>query len=294
MGVLPRHRRGEAQERAGLGELGFSRDSDGLEASAFSRGAAPFHAAPYRYTGILARTLRYSQAGWVADGKAIALQDRRRYSDGWLHIDAGLARLGGTSVSAAVSRGWFDESGRSVELMLERNLVDSREGIEKNLTATLVGVGGDLPLTTATMLTGTAAVQYVEDNNWRTHLRLRLSHEIVAAPAAVQLQARYRGIRADNPHTGNYFNPRSFDEVLFGAFWRVDRSDWRGILWAGAGTQRVDGNTQDAYAVEASLVSPRLAELPAYLTLSFGVKHDGARAGGYTYRYVSASFAARF
>jgi hypothetical protein len=283
-----------AQERAGLGEFAFSRDSDGLQASVFSVGAAPLYAAPYRYTGVLARSLRYSQADWAVDGGAIGVQERRRYKDGWLHLDAGVAKLDGTSVSAMVSRGWFDESGRSVELMLERGLVDSRQGIEKNLSATLVGVGGDLPLAAATILTGSAGIQYVEDDNWRTHVRLRLTHELVVAPTAVQLQARYRGIRADNPHTGNYFNPRSLDEVLFGAFARVDRANWRGILWAGAGSQRVDGTTKGAYAVEASLVSPRLAEMPAYLTLSFGVKHDGARGDGYTYRYVSAGFAARF
>ena len=66
------------QERAAVGEIAFSRDSDGLEASAFSLGAAPSYAAPYRNRVFLARVLRYSQAGWAVDGVGIAMQERRR------------------------------------------------------------------------------------------------------------------------------------------------------------------------------------------------------------------------
>lgn len=283
-----------AEERAALAQAAVSSDSEGFHASSFSLGLAPFYASPHRYTGLLARSLRFSQADWAVGGEAVGFEDHRRYRDGWLHIDAGVAKLVGTSVSAALTRGWFDPSGRSVELMLERSLVDSRAGIEKNLSATLAGVGGDLPLTPATMLNGSIAVQHVEDDNRRTHARLRLSHELAAAPTAIQVQARYRAIRARNPYTGNYFNPRSLDEVLVGPFARIDRAGWRGTFWAGAGTQRVDGTRKRAYALEANLVSPRLAESPVFFTISLGVKRDGARAEGYDYRYFTAGLAARF
>jgi hypothetical protein len=277
-----------------LAEFFSSHDSEALKIYSFSTGYAPYYVTQERLGGVVARQLNFSQPGWALRGEQLAIQQRSKTRDSWTQFELGFTHLGHNSLAGAFNRGWFDDSGRSAEVFAERALVDSRRSIEKNLSATLVGAAADLPLSEHSVATGYLAAQYMEDNNWRSHMRLKLSYELNPAPAAVQVQARVRSIRASNPFTGNYFNPKAFDEVLLGTFIRFDHLDWRLNLWMGAGQQRADGNTRNAYVVEARLQAPRMAEVPVHASLTVGVRRDGARGEGYTYRYIMGNLGVRF
>lgn len=277
-----------------LGEFFASRDSENMEITSVSSGLALDYVTQDRMTGVLARQLSFTQSGWSREGQQVALQHRQKTRDGWLQMEINATHLGHTSMAGAVTRGWFDDSGRSTEIFAERMLVDSQRGIEKNLSSTMAGGAADLPLGEHAVASGYVAAQYVEDNNWRSHVRLKLAYEINPAPAAMQLQVRARSIRASHPFTGNYFNPKAFEELLVGAFFRFDHRDWRFNLWAGAGPQRADAITRNAYVVEARLLAPRMAEVPVHASLTIGARRDGAREGGYSYYYIMGNLGYRY
>lgn len=277
-----------------LADFSLSRDSEQFEISTASAGFAPYYVTQDRLAGVLTRQLRYSQPGWSRDGEQVSLQDRRKSRNGWQQLEINATHLGRSSVGGSFTRGWFDDTGRSSEVFAERNLVDSQRAIDKDIAATLIGAAVDIPLDEFAAASGYAAVQYIEDNNWRSHIRLKLSLELNPAPATAQLQARVRSIHASRPFTGNYYNPKAFEEVLFGLFLRFDHQDWRFNLWAGAGPQRADAVTRTAYVIEARLQTPRLAEVPVHASLTVGARRDGARESGYSYRYIMGNIGYRY
>ncbi len=279
---------------AALAEFTSSRDSEHLEISSLSAGIAPSYITQDRLTGVLVRGLRFAQPDWSQSGQQVMFVDRRKDRAGWQQLEIGATQLGRSSVAGAFTRGWFDDTGRSAELFVERSRVESKAAIEKNISATLAGVAADVPLGEHVMASGYVAAQYLEDQNWRSHVRLRLSVEFNPAPAAAQLQVRMRSIRASHPFTGNYYNPKAFEEVLVGTYFRIDHRDWRFTLWAGAGPQRADAATQSAYVAEARVIAPRMAEVPLHASLAFGVRRDGARESGYAYRYIMANLGYRY
>jgi hypothetical protein len=271
-----------------------SRDSENLLIEQRGAGGAWWYLNPDRMTGVWLHELRVAQDGWKISGQQGAFQFKKRYREGWLHAEAGVAHLGRTFWSGAFSRGWFDATGRSTEIFAERSMIDSRAGIQKGISGTLVGGAIDRPLGPRVNTSVYAAVQYMEDNNWRGHARLKLSVTLSESPSTVEAQLRYRMLRASHSVSQFYFNPRSFEELLVGPQFRVDRNDWRFMLWAGTGPQRINGLHKNAYAIEARILSPRLVEAEAHASLTAGMRRDGARGTGYYYKYIAGNVAYKF
>jgi hypothetical protein len=279
---------------AALGDFFSSLDSESLEIASAASGIAPLYITPERLTGVVVRGLRYAQPDWHRNGQQLSWIDRRKGRDGWQQAEINATHVGRGSVGGAFTRGWFDDTGNSSEVFVERSRIESKAALEKNLSATLAGAAADFRVGANALASGYLAAQYLEDQNWRSHVRLKLSYEFNPEPAAAQLQLRLRSIRASHPFTRNYYNPKAFDEVLVGAFFRVDHLDWRFTLWAGAGPQRADATTQHAYVLEARVIAPRMAEVPLHASLAFGARRDGARDGGYAYRYVMGNLGYRY
>lgn len=293
--VLPAAMAAAPEEPAAwMAAFSASRDSENLLVEQRGVGGAWWYLNPDRMAGMWINELRVAQDGWRASGTQANFQYRKRYRDGWLHTEAGVSNLGATFWSGAVSRGWFDDSGRSTEFFAERGMVDTRAGIGRKISGTLIGLGVDRPLAKSATVSASGAAQYMEDNNWRGHARLKMSITLSESPSLIEAQARYRVVRASHAVSRFYFNPRTFEELLVGAFLRIDRNDWRMSLWAGTGPQRIDGARKNAYAIEARIQSPRLVEAEAHASLTAGIHRDGARGTGYYYKYVNGNVAYKF
>lgn len=181
-----------------------------------------------------------------------------------------------------------NDAPRRQEYFLERDVVATRQGLERDLHATFAGAAYDLPLDERQVLTGLVGVQHFTGGNRRLHLRGRYV-AVVNEDWGLSAQLRTRWFRSSDPHQFDYYSPRWYAEALPVLQLRRFRGGWMYQVAAGIGRQ-ADSDTgwRDARMLEASVTSPgdeedwRFRASFHYSTTPGGVASDD----GYRYRQV--------
>lgn len=183
------------------------------------------------------------------------------------------------------------------EAFAERDLLETRRGLERGQVVTFAGAAVDIPLEDGDrrQLTLLAGLQDFDDGNLRTHLRANLV-QTLSDRLGLSAQLRARAFRNSTPRAGDYFSPESFMEAV--PVLQVRRrfaGGWTGAVAGGWGRQRQTGTPwRDARLVQASLTSP-VAPGRSYLRATFNYSDTPGVAGqGYGYRQATLQWVKPF
>lgn len=219
------------------GEFFYSSDSDGTEVA---RGALDFDlrsTGPDDHLGIRLERAWYNPSGRGWQSKDRAFLRAAGESGGWQWK----ARVGtdGDTVIGAISLN--DTSPTRKEFFVERDIVETRQGLDLGLYSTFIGAAIDLPIDDRNVVTALAGLQAFTGDNVRIHARGSFVH--VVKPAwglSVQLRGRY--FRSSEPGEFDYYSPRWYAEALPVVQVRRFAGGWELVGAAGAGVQRDSGS----------------------------------------------------
>lgn len=177
-----------------------------------------------------------------------------------------------------------DQSRFRKEFFVERDILETPQGLSHRIYYTFAGAAFDLPADDRNVLTLVAGVQPFTGGNVRTHLRSTFAH--VVQPdwgLSVQLRARY--FHSSDPHQFDYYSPRWYAEVLPVLQVRRFVEDWQLLGAAGYGAQRdSDSHWRSSRYFNARVTSPATK---AGWALNGGLLVTNAPVStGYTYRYA--------
>lgn len=280
-----------ANSQSIISDYFYSNDSDAVTIQRAGVGYLWEYNSPQKNTGVTSHYLNYNGTGWNVEGTQVGTTFKRLNPSGWLIGEINITALNTnhSNITGLISKGWFLTPDSNVELFLERDYVDTQQGTEQGILTTNIGAAGDY-IYQNILITGYLSNQYFTDDNNRFHARTSVGYIFKNdGNRYLDMQAKYRFYENSNSYTGNYFNPNSFQEILFGPSFRVGINGWTLGGFAGYGPQRIDGDNKNAYAINFKLTAPKTINA-AFLSLIGGFRNDGARGDGYKYGYVNLVF----
>jgi hypothetical protein len=249
----------------------------------------------------------------LAGSKGVGVRVERAHYDpsgrGWEHRDRvfvkGAAKLGdwqlrarvgtdGDEIIGAVSLN--DEARFRKEVFVERDLVETRQGLDLGLYSTFAGAAIDLPADDRNVFTALAGLQAFTGDNVRTHLRASYIH-VVEPELGLSAQLRARWFRSSDPGEYDYYSPRWYAEVLPTVQMRRFTGGWELVGAAGLGLQRDSATDWRAsrYA-HARFRSPAASSwsVNGALTYTNTPSLSGTPGSGYSYVQATLGLSKRF
>lgn len=149
-----------------------------------------------------------------------------------------------------------DESRLRKELFVEREIVETPQGLSRGIYYTFAGAALDLPVDDKNILTLFAGVQPFTGDNVRTHLRATYVH-VVKPSWGLSAQLRSRYFHSSDPHEFDYFSPRWYAEILPVVQMRRFVSGWQLLGAVGYGAQRnSESKWRSSRYINARVTSP--------------------------------------
>lgn len=180
------------------------------------------------------------------------------------------------------------------EYFIERERLETAQGLAQDLYHTFAGAAFDLPVDERNTVTALVGVQDFDGDNLRTHLRARAIHA-VKPEWGLSVQVRTRYFHNSVPAEADYFSPEWFVEVLPVVQVRRFHNGWQYQAALGIGAQREAGaDWRAARLFEASVTSPPISR---DWRLRAAVLHSNAPAAsgqGYDYSQASLSLTHAF
>ena len=139
------------------------------------------------------------------------------------------------------SGGIHDEAKFRKELFLEREILETPEGLKRGIYYTFAGAAIDLPANDRNILTLVGGVQEFTGDNVRTHLRANFVH-MLSPDSGLSVQLRTRYFHDSVPHEFDYYSPRWYLQAVPVLQVRRFSRGWRYLLAGGIGVQR-DSNS---------------------------------------------------
>ncbi len=202
-------------------------------------------------------------------------------------------RLGGWKWNATVgtdghtvlgSAAIHDESRFRKELFVEREILETPQGLSRGLYYTFAGGAVDLPVDDRNVVTLVAGVQPFSGGNVRTHLRGTYVH-VVKSQWGLSAQVRARYFHSSDPNQFDYFSPRWYAEVLPVVQLRRFVGGWQLLGAVGYGAQRDSTSKwRSSRLLNARVTSPRFRRDWA-ISAALLVTNTPVSAG-YTYGYT--------
>lgn len=194
------------------------------------------------------------------------------------------ARVGTDGDTLLGSAAIHNEARFRQEYFIEREIVETPQGLARGLYQTFVGAARDLPLDDRSLFTVVVGVQKFTGRNLRTHVRANFIH-VVKPGWGLSAQLRTRYFRSSHPGEYDYYSPLWYAELLPVLQVRRFSGGWRYLAAAGLGAQRDAASRwrQSRYAA-FRVTSPARRHgwaLEAGLTYT-----NTPVASGFTYRYV--------
>ena len=205
------------------------------------------------------------------------------------------ARIG-TNGHAILGSASLRSSDWQREFFIEREVVETRIGLDRGITYTFGGASLDFPASERDTFNVMAGVQEFTGTNVRLHLRGNYVH--VAVPRlgfSVQLRGRY--FHSTRPGEFDYYSPRDFVQLVpVVQMRRFGSSGWMYLLALGYGMQKATGSSwQAARLADVRIESPaRSHKVQAFLLLQYSNSSLNQGGGGYHYGAARAGLTARF
>ena len=274
---------GPAQHAAGL-DLFASTDADHTEVRKAGINLDWRYAAPENYLGVRFEKARFKPLGqkWTGFERGYL-----RYADksgGWSWN--GQIGTDGHTALGAVSV--HDEARFRKEFFVEREIVETPQGVGRGIYYTFAGAALDLPVNDRNNFTVIAGVQEFTGDNLRLHLRANYVH-VVKPEWGLSLQLRSRYFHSSHPGEYDYFSPRWYAQALPVVQLRRYTGGWRYSIAAGYGGQRDSGSDWHASRyVNVQATSPVVGR--SWFLKGAVVYSNTPVGSGYVYDYLQFNF----
>ena len=166
------------------------------------------------------------------------------------------ARVGtdGDTVIGAISIN--DNKEFRKEAFVERDIIETPQGLALGLYSTFAGASIDLPADENNIFTLLAGVQEFTGENVRVHLRGNFVH-VLDNELGLSLQLRTRYFHNSVPGEFDYFSPEEYGQVLPVLQIRRFVNEWQLLAVGGIGAQRSTGSDwEQANFAQLRFVSP--------------------------------------
>ncbi|WP_308514441.1 hypothetical protein [Sphingomonas flavescens] len=175
----------------------------------------------------------------------------------------------------------------SKEVFLEREIVETKQGLDRGIYYTFGGASFDVPLGVRDTLNVMGGVQEFTGKNVRLHWRGTAVH-VLAPELGLSAQLRARYFHSTRPGEFDYYSPRDFVSLVpVLQMRRFDNRGWMYLAAVGYGIQKATGShRQSAQLVDLRMESPaRSNRLQAFAQLQYS--NNSLNEGGGGYRYLS-------
>lgn len=178
-------------------------------------------------------------------------------------------------------------SRRRTELFVERDILETPQGVGEGVYYTFAGLAVDVPLTARDTGTFVVGAQEFTGKNVRLHARANYVR-MLKPDWGLSAQVRGRYFHSTRPGEYDYFSPRWYAEALPVLQLRRFSRGWRYLAAVGYGAQRdaASGWRSSRY-LNGQVTSP--AGKPVRLSASF-VYSNTPVGSGFTYDYLQGSF----
>jgi hypothetical protein len=181
-----------------------------------------------------------------------------------------------------------DEAAFRKELFLDREILETPEGLKRPIYYSFGGAAIDLPADDRDVVTIVAGLQDFTARNLRTHLRANFVH-VLEPDWGLSVQLRTRYFRDSVPDEFDYYSPRWYVQAVpVLQLRRFTGSGWRYLLAGGVGVQRDDRSPwhRSTY-FNAQLSSPATHHWSGNAALLLS---ETPTATGQSYNYLQLTF----
>lgn len=234
-------------------EFFYSADSDGTEVMKTAFDFDLRNSGEDRYLGVRLEKAQFNPNGteWHSHDR-IYLRAADMIGD-WQWR----ARIGtdGHAVIGSISAN--DRSTSRKDVFVERDIVETRQGLTRRIYTTFAGAAIDLPLDDHNVFTALLGVQTFTGENTRLHARGSYIH-VLKPEWGLSAQLRSRYFRSSKPREFDYYSPRWYAEALPVLQIRRFVKDWELVGAGGIGLQRDSGSGwRPSHYLHARFRSPR-------------------------------------
>lgn len=211
----------------------YSTDADDTEVLRAGINFDLKHAGPQSYLGFRLEKARFNPvgSGWRGMERAYV-----RFAEpvGKWKAAATVGTDGRTVLGAATIH---DEARFRKEFFVERDIVETRRGVDEGIYYTFAGAAIDLPVDERNIVTVVGGLQEFTGDNVRTHLRANYVH-VLDPDRGLSVQLRTRYFRNSEPREYDYYSPRWYAQAVPVLQMRRFVNGWRYVVAGGVGVQR--------------------------------------------------------
>lgn len=267
-----------------------SSDADGAELGKLGLGWDFSRRDREHWIGLKAEQARFAEHGWSHREQRVYLQAAGTLGDAEVDDDTWRWRVSpGTNGDILLGSAALNTEGpRRRELFIERDLLETRLGVERGQVVTFLGAAIDQPVGSRGSVTGLVGWQDFDDGNQRLHLR-GTGVMSVWREQGLSLQLRTRYFRSSRPNLGGYFSPSRYVDVIPAVGWRRWLSGHQLNAVVGIGRQRTgDADWRRARLLQVGYESPRWRD--SWVRVDAGYSDtpgtSSVEGDGYDYRFV--------
>ena len=170
------------------------------------------------------------------------------------------------------------------EYFVEREIVETPQGLQRRIYYTFGGAAFDLPVDDRNSFTIFGGLQAFTGANVRTHLRATYVY-MVEPKWGLSVQLRARAFRSSRPHEYDYYSPRWYAEVLPVVQVRRFVGGWQLLGAAGLGAQRdADSGWRSSRFLDARVTSPAFQK--GWAVSAAATYSNTPVSSGLVYRYT--------
>jgi hypothetical protein len=268
------------------GDLFYSADSDDSEVL---RTAIEFdlrNDGPEKRVGVRLEKAGYNPQGSGAERRNRIFLQAAEVAGGWTWN----GRIGtdGDAIIGAASV--HDDTKYRKEFFAERDIVETRQGLDQGIYSTFLGAGGDVPLSERDVFTAIAGVQEFTGRNVRAHLRSNFIH-VLKPEMGLSVQLRGRYFHSTHPREFDYYSPRWYAQVLPAMQLRRFIDGWQLFAIAGVGLQRdSDSAWRRSDYAQFRFRSSQKSRWSTFGELTYSSSPSDTSSTGSGYRYFQSSF----
>ena len=261
----------------------YSADADDTEVARAGLNLDFAYEGPEDYRGVRIEKAWFNPVGQGWEGRErVYLRGADRIG-GWKWA----AQVGSDGDTVLGSASVHDEAKFRKEVFVERDILETRQGLARGIYYTFGGAAIDLPADDRNVFTLVGGLQAFTGDNLRTHLRASYVH-VVKPQLGLSVQLRTRWLRNSVPHEYDYYSPRWYAQLLpVLQMRRTSNSGWRYLVAGGVGIQRdSDSGWRRSSYFNAHVTSPAQRQLALTAALLFS---ETPTTSGQSYRYLQLS-----
>jgi hypothetical protein len=265
-------------------DLFYQSDADGTEVLRVGLDLDPHYRDKDNYTGLRLEKAWFNplDQGWQGEER-VYLRASRELEDWTLK-----ARVGTDGDTLLGSVTAFDNDRFRKEFFVERDILETPQGLARGIYYTFAGAAIDLPVDDRNQFTLVGGLQEFTGENVRPHLRANYIH-VLKPELGLSAQLRTRFFRNSHPREADYFSPRWYAQVLpVLQMRRTTDEGWRFLLAGGLGVQRdsESGWRRASYAA-GQVTSPEVA--PGWAFTGGLLFTETPTASGQSYSYFQTN-----